>query len=73
MYARLRARLAMANPWARPRIRRPTQAPRHQTPLVAATRAPEAVVEGDSTTEEVEPSHSEEDPAPAPHSDAGNA
>jgi len=30
--ARLRARLAMVNPWARPQTRRPTQAPRQQAP-----------------------------------------
>jgi len=64
----------MANPSARPQIRRSTQAPRQQArPVVAATQAAEAVVESDSTTEEGGPSHSEEDPAPAPHSDAGNA
>jgi len=72
--ARLRARLAIGNPWALPQTRRPTQAPRQQAPpVVVATQAAEAVVESDSTTEEGEPPYSEEDPAPASHSDAGNA
>jgi len=72
--ARLRPRLSMGIPWARPQAGRPTQTPRQQAPPVfPATHAAEAVVESDSTTEEGEPSHSEGDPAPASHSDAGNA
>jgi len=71
--ARLRARLAMANPWAPPQTRHPTQAPQQQAPrIVAATQAAKEVVESDSNSEVGEPSHSEEDPAPAPHSDAGH-
>jgi len=64
----------MENSWARPQTRRPSQAPRQQAPtVVAATQAVEAVVKSDFTTEKGEPPSSEEDSAPANHSDAENA